>query len=246
VRCLVGVDVFSVGFDAPAVDLIAIARPTASPVWHVQSAGRGTRLAPGKSNCLVLDFAGNFDRLGPIDSPHIRSKGARPRGDEDAPLVRGCPHCAALIAARSASCPVCGGMIARPRRTDTLSASAAPSIDGVDVLTVNNIEYAVHHKPGRPDSLRIEYEVADYCYPTVAEWICAWHNEGWIRTRARGEWFRRLSPDAPRHLPTNAAEAAAVARDRLRQPTRIRIWREREFTRVAPLFDETSIERRSA
>jgi hypothetical protein len=27
----------------PAVDLIAIVRPTCSPVWHVQSAGRGTR-----------------------------------------------------------------------------------------------------------------------------------------------------------------------------------------------------------
>ena len=43
VRCLVGCDVFSTGFDAPAVDLIAIVRPTCSAVWHVQSAGRGTR-----------------------------------------------------------------------------------------------------------------------------------------------------------------------------------------------------------
>jgi DNA repair protein RadD len=29
--------------------------------------GRGTRLAPGKENCLVLDFAGNVRRHGPID-----------------------------------------------------------------------------------------------------------------------------------------------------------------------------------
>ena len=59
--------VLTTGFNAPAVDLIAMLRPTKSAGLYVQMAGRGTRLAPGKQNCLVLDFAGNVSRHGPID-----------------------------------------------------------------------------------------------------------------------------------------------------------------------------------
>jgi DNA repair protein RadD len=128
VKCLVGCDVFSTGFDAPAVDLIAICRPTCSPVWHVQSSGRGTRIAPGKTDCLILDFAGNFSRLGPIDAPYIRAKGERARSDDDAALTRDCPHCAAIIAARSKTCPICNTSLMieqKPRRTDALAVRAA-------------------------------------------------------------------------------------------------------------------------
>ena len=39
-------------------------------------AGRGTRLAPGKTDCLVLDFAGNVARHGPIDAVSPREPGA--------------------------------------------------------------------------------------------------------------------------------------------------------------------------
>jgi DNA repair protein RadD len=238
IPCLVGVDVFSVGFDAPAVDLIAIARPTASPVWHVQSAGRGTRIAPGKRDCLILDFAGNFARLGPIDAPHIRHKGERTRNDQDAPLVRGCPHCDAIIAARSRTCPVCNTVIEaeRPRRTDGLSPNAG-SITGADVLPVRAVNYRVHRKAGRPDSLRIAYDIAGR--DSLSEWLCAWH-PGWIGQRARSEWWRRLAPGAPRVLPANAQEAAAIAQSRLRRPDRIRIRREGGFSHVTPLFGEAS------
>jgi DNA repair protein RadD len=58
VRALASMGVLTTGFDAPAVDLIAMLRPTKSTGLYVQMAGRGTRLAPGKDNCLVLDFAG--------------------------------------------------------------------------------------------------------------------------------------------------------------------------------------------
>jgi DNA repair protein RadD len=242
IRCLVGVDVFSTGFDAPGVDLIGIARPTCSPVWHVQSTGRGTRRAVGKQNCLVLDFAGNFARLGPIDAPHIRAKGQRARDDRDSPLARRCPHCAAIIAARAASCPVCGTALieSRPRRTDKLSPEAEADISGVRILPVQRVGYRVHQKPGRSDSLRVDYHVVGHNYRTVGEWLCCWH-EGFIARRARDEWRRRLHPGAPRHLPADAAQAAAVAPSRLRQPARVRVWRKKDFTHVEPVFDEEAI-----
>lgn len=46
------------GFDCPAIEAVAIARPTKSRGLFTQMVGRGTRLHPGKADCLVVDFAG--------------------------------------------------------------------------------------------------------------------------------------------------------------------------------------------
>jgi hypothetical protein len=94
----------------------------------------------------------------------------------------------------------------------------------------------VHRKDGKPDSLRITYHVAGHQWPTVAEWLCCWH-PGFIGMRARNEWRRRLSPDAPRYVPDNAAQAATVAASRLRRPPSVHVWNERGFTRVLAVFD---------
>ena len=75
IRCLTGVNVFSVGFNIPEVDLIGLLRPTCSPGLLVQQVGRGTRKAAGKTDCLILDFAGNIRRHGPVDA--IRVNGRR-------------------------------------------------------------------------------------------------------------------------------------------------------------------------
>lgn len=59
VKFLVNVSVLTTGFDAPHVDLIAILRPTESVSLYQQIVGRGLRLAEGKTDCLVIDYAGN-------------------------------------------------------------------------------------------------------------------------------------------------------------------------------------------
>ena len=74
VRCLVNVNVLTTGFDAPRVDLLAMLRPTLSTGLYVQMVGRGTRKADGKVNCLILDFAGNCRRHGPVDRVASRSR----------------------------------------------------------------------------------------------------------------------------------------------------------------------------
>jgi DNA repair protein RadD len=245
VRCLVGCDVFSTGFDAPAVDLIAIVRPTCSPVWHVQSAGRGTRPAPDKDSCLILDFAGNFSRLGPIDAPHIRAKGERARTNDDRALTQHCPHCEAIIAARSKTCPICDTVLEaeqKPRRTDTLSMRAAGHavITGAGLLPVRGVAYSLHRKPGRPDSIQIKYQVDGFRFRTISEWLCAWH-PGIAGQQARQEWHRRLRPGAPHQIPGDAAAAVAVAAMRLQQPPHVRITGRGEFIHAVPLFAEKAI-----
>lgn len=54
-RVLTGCEVFTEGFDIPSVDCIVMARPTRSALLYTQMIGRGTRKAPGKTDCLVLD-----------------------------------------------------------------------------------------------------------------------------------------------------------------------------------------------
>lgn len=75
---LVGCGVFTEGFDAPATEVVAMARPTKSLSLYLQCIGRGTRPLPGivdgketaeqrrqsiansdKPHCIVLDFCGN-------------------------------------------------------------------------------------------------------------------------------------------------------------------------------------------
>jgi ATP-dependent helicase IRC3 len=55
-QVLVNVAVLTEGFDDPEVSCIAMARPTRSEGLYAQCVGRGTRLAQGKKDCLVLDF----------------------------------------------------------------------------------------------------------------------------------------------------------------------------------------------
>ena len=55
-QCLTNVGVLTEGWDAPRTSCIALARPTKSRALLAQMVGRGTRLYPGKEECLVLDF----------------------------------------------------------------------------------------------------------------------------------------------------------------------------------------------
>ena len=53
---LTNVAVLTEGFDDPGVSCVAMARPTRSEGLYAQCVGRGTRLHPGKKDCLILDF----------------------------------------------------------------------------------------------------------------------------------------------------------------------------------------------
>lgn len=53
---LTNVGVLTEGFDDPGVSCIAMARPTKSESLYAQCIGRGARLAPGKKDCIILDF----------------------------------------------------------------------------------------------------------------------------------------------------------------------------------------------
>lgn len=62
-KVIANAQVLTEGFDEPGVECIMIARPTKSQPMYVQMVGRGTRLSPGKKDCVILDIVGATDRL---------------------------------------------------------------------------------------------------------------------------------------------------------------------------------------
>ena len=58
------------GFDVPDVSAIALCRPTKSRPLYSQIVGRGTRISPNKSDCLLIDFnylTAKHDLVRPVD-----------------------------------------------------------------------------------------------------------------------------------------------------------------------------------
>ncbi|MCW3780316.1 DEAD/DEAH box helicase [Defluviimonas salinarum] len=213
IRALASMGVLTTGFNAPGVDLIALLRPTQSAGLYVQMVGRGTRLAPGKENCLVLDFAGNVRRHGPIDL--VRPKRPGDGGGGEAP-TKVCPDCDSIIALSATECPDCGYVF--PAREVKIAPTAAtlPVLSPKQRwLPVTGVSYSRHDKAGGRPSLKVTYSCG---LATYSEWVCLEH-QGYARQKA-AEWWRKRAPGCP--VPRSVAEALAQT-SRLARPSDISV-----------------------
>lgn len=86
--------VLTEGFDEPSISCVLVGRPTRFHGLYVQMVGRGTRLAPGKRDLLVIDIVGASQRhelvgvvdLGlDLDDPRTKKEGETER--------QACPTC---------------------------------------------------------------------------------------------------------------------------------------------------------
>lgn len=223
-RAAVNNNVLTTGFNFPAIDMIGVLRPSKSTALWVQMLGRGTRPSPatGKTNCLVLDFAGNTRRLGPINDPVIpKMKGEK--ADGMAP-VRVCEQCGTYNHASARICIGCG--IAFPRLlrikqtafSDELMKGGATGIEQtvVETFKVDRLTYAEHNKPGKPAAIVAHY----YCgLRMFKEYICLEHI-GYASKKSR-DWWRSRSAISPEPITTLEALGRI---EELATPSRIRVW----------------------
>ncbi|WP_411903223.1 DEAD/DEAH box helicase [Methylorubrum thiocyanatum] len=131
IRCLASVGVLSTGFNVPEVDLIALLRPTQSAGLYVQQVGRALRRAPGKSDAIVLDYAGLVRMHGPVDAVSARSVALGPA----APGIgraKPCPGCGALIALNASTCEACW---VEPDSEEDEARHAASAEDALPILS---------------------------------------------------------------------------------------------------------------
>lgn len=87
---LVNCEIATEGFDEPSVECILFARPTESQGLYIQCLGRGLRLYPGKTECIIIDAVGNSERHRPVQLATLTGFGAqeplgaaRSTGDEE-------------------------------------------------------------------------------------------------------------------------------------------------------------------
>jgi len=201
-KALVNVNVLTTGFNVPRTDLIAMLRPTLSTSLYVQMLGRGTRIWPDKPDCLVLDFAGNVRRHGPVDDVYVKpGKVDSGKVKEDAIKAKECPVCQSLVAIQSLECPDCGHLWEREAKPlhDT-----KPDEDIIlfkrqkeaQWLTVDRQAAFVHNKAGSPDSIRLEFAVGAKVYK---QWVCLQHG-GVVGAKACDWWNNHVSPMSGRHM----------------------------------------------
>jgi len=191
-RCLTNANVLTTGFDAPNVDLIAMLRPTLSTALYVQMAGRGTRLAQGKENCLVLDFAGNIRRHGPIDAVSIALKGGGGEGRVSVDSVRAkeCPSCFELVSLQARECKACGHKWQQTVNPDhdAQAESRAGILSSENVpperLPVTRWNFSRHTKYGSPDSVKVTYFAG---ISVFREWLAFEHGHG--ATWRAAQWW---------------------------------------------------------
>lgn len=194
ITALTNANVLTTGFNAPRIDLLAMLRPTESTALYVQMVGRGTRcmgkdihesIRNGKSDCLVLDFAGNVRRHGPVDAVTVRKPG---KGGGEAP-VKECPECHSLIFAGLMECPDCGFKFERDvEKNIKQTADVTPILSTTkpDWVPVQRRTFYRHDKPGGTPSIRVEYLCG---FVAHKEWICPEH-QGYARVKFE-KWWRQ-------------------------------------------------------
>ena len=221
-RCVVNVDILTTGFDHPAIDMIAILRMTESPVLHVQIAGRGSRTYPGKKDCLILDFAGNFERLGPINDPVIRIKGKGKGGGD--PIMKECPECSLLVFAAARVCSRCGHQFPREHGLTPNSFNAAIIDSGEPVwLNVDRVDYASNPVFGKPTTLVVIYHCGNR---KIKEFICMEHN-GFAKHKAH-HWIKYRGG-----TPTTTVAEFMPQTAMLKVPKRIRVTKTGKYFNIS-------------
>ncbi len=184
-RALVSADMLAVGFDDPSIDCIALLRPTKSPVFHVQSIGRGLRISEGKIDCLVLDFASNVRRLGPINNIRIIEKGKGRKGGD--PITKTCPECNTIVFPAVRICPECNYEFQFKHGIEANASTCDVIIENMEKwYDVDDIFYRLHQKANSPDSLLVEYSCGLLSFK---EWICLNHT-GYAKHKA-DQWIKQ-------------------------------------------------------
>lgn len=246
IQCLVNVAVLTTGFNVPDVDLLCFMRPTRSPVLYIQTTGRGVRpvyadgfdlstkegrlsaIAAGpKQDCMILDFGGVIDALGPIDSVSIRKKYTGEKegdGDKKAPAVKICPHCGEACMAGQRYCYACSYCFIEldnkaaenavvssdepPQEFEVLSWSMRPNI-----------------KPDKTTTLLVTYHTAT---ERVFDTVCFDHPKGSFPHDKARHWHKIFCPSFP--MPESVEEA--VNFQYYQCPCRITAKRDGKYWRV--------------
>ena len=107
IRVISSIGCLTEGFDVPSISFVVLSRATKSRALYVQMSGRGLRISPDKTDCLILDFGGNVKRLGMLNKKVLITLEPTPKPDDDS-MLKECNNCHSMVSIFARICPECG------------------------------------------------------------------------------------------------------------------------------------------
>ena len=172
IRGLITVTAASKGFDVPDIGCVIMARPLRkSLAEHIQFFGRGLRIHPSKSDCVVLDHSGNsrrfwnewneFFETGCLElDDGTKPKQKKKKDEEESETVMTCPVCKHMHKPRPV-CPGCGHEYPRKRAIQHTAGELKELVANgnkaqLSTLIWPQIVYHVreHDKTGDPERMK--------------------------------------------------------------------------------------------
>lgn len=205
-RAIVNNGILTTGVNHKPIDMIVMLRATHSVILWIQMLGRGTRPWFDKINTLVMDFAGNTKRLGPINDPLIPRK----KGDKVGEVpIKECPVDSCRMY-NHISARFCGGQpkksaegCGHPFTFKTLLQQEASDavlikenktvIPEYRVFSVDSITFNLHQKLDKPKCLKVTY----WCGLKKFTEYVHFEAEGGAYRKAKSWWQKRTQVSLP-------------------------------------------------
>lgn len=213
---LVNVAKLTTGYNDPAIDLLCFMRPTRSPVLYVQCMGRGVRpvyadgfdlntkegrleaiAASNKPDCLVIDFGGVIEELGPIDQVSIRKTFTgekEPASEKAEPITKICPACGEVCHASQRYCYKCSYcfIVLDTKASEKAVISTDEPPEWVDVISMGVV---THRKPDSVPTMKVIYATLRGQY---YDFVCFEHyqfkgEKRYFAYERAVEWFNRFA-----------------------------------------------------
>lgn len=262
-RAVICVNMFTTGYDFPALDCVVLFRPFASALLYVQCTGRVVRIFPGKVDGLLLDYGGNIARHGHFEAPIPQQKSEDAKGPKKECLACGeanpqsarhCFACRHKFTEMFKQCPTCGNELDINARSCPCGYEYPVKEDGLDEngvtivpnkalwLDVTGWEVKAHtprRQPGnppKPDCLKITHITAQGA--AIDEYIFPEYTNS---RRHFERWWDTHRGSAP--YPKTSREATK-RKGELRQPFSIKVIRkDRFFTFLGKDFGDIATKR---
>jgi DNA repair protein RadD len=189
---IINCSILAIGSDIPSISAVILARRTLSTALFFQIVGRGARLYPGKSECLVIDLCGNalIHGIDP-DNPVLQVRGE----ESKTPPIKICPMCEEPCSVSAKRCK-CGFEFPTPEPAENKPVRQGESLgklvdfQGFQTLRCDHVQYKLGKTKRGVNIILVFYYGSGELL--AKQFLCAgWKHGRAERHKAIAHWIER-------------------------------------------------------